>query len=163
MWIQGIELINKWRISPEELLQSYQDNFLVPYKRITGKPMGLDELFLSNPQDPHTLSINQKNEQTILIESLQMAYYKKEEILEFLKSTGIITEAFSFPEVESRVKAESLKALLLKSEKKTWREISQELWPKEKYENGNSVHKRIERRLKSATDLLEQVIEPFHL
>jgi hypothetical protein len=163
MWLQGNYLIKQCGLLPEELLHAFKHYHLVPFDRIADLPMSLEEVFLLTHKDPFTLPHLQKDKDIILINSLHIAFFKKVEALEFLHSLGIRTEAFSFPEVESIIIAESLKALLLKSEQKSRKEISTELWPNEAYENGNAAYKKVGRRLKCATELIEQAIEPFQL
>ena len=151
MWIQGSEIIARWGVLPEELLSAFEKGKLVPWNRPENRHMKREDLIELSP-DPLTFDWNREYP----LRAIQKAFYKEDEASKYFHFA--VTADLSYPEARTESDIEALKAALLKIEGQSWEKIAQALWPNVTYENGNSVHKKVERRLKRAKEILAKSI-----
>ena len=160
MWIQGSKIVTQWEVLPEELWKAFELGQLFPWSRSENRHMSEEDL-MALTCDPLS-SINWEWDREYRLKAVKKAFYNEEEAREYFQSLGVMT-SFSNPNpvAESRCDVEALKVARLRLDGKPWKEIAQDLWPSEKYESGNPLHKRVERRLKRAKEILEKAILPL--
>lgn len=152
MWIQGSQIIKRWNILPQELLKLYEDRTLTPCNRLNKNPMKESELraLVADPDD----FVDYTPTKT-LREALIKSFYREEEVRECMKSLDIEESPLLFPQLNEKDR-EAVTAVLLHESGKTWAEIAHVFWPKDFYENGNGVHKRVERLLKRGREIMKK-------
>ena len=152
MWIQGSQIIKRWNILPQELLGLYEDCRLIPCNRLNKEHMEENELraLVADPDDLMDFS-----PQKTLREALIKSFYREEEVRECMKSLDVEESPLLFPQLNEKDR-EAVTAVLLHESGKTWSEIAHVFWPKDFYENGNSVHKRVERLLKRGREIMKK-------
>lgn len=154
-WIQGIDIINKWKILPEELVALFHKEALVPWDRVENTPFDKNTIMelVINPLDVNVF----KYDKEVQAQTLKRAFYKVEETLSVL-SDNDLESTYSSPELEKIIDKEAIQVILLALENKERKKIAEILWPKEKYEPGNALHKKIGRRLNRGKEILNNAI-----
>lgn len=152
MWIQGSQIIKKWNVLPQELVNLYESDTLIPCCRINKKNMTEIELraIASDPDDLMDFSPKKTLRQALI-----KSFYKEKEVRRCMESLDIKESLLLFPQLNERDR-EAVTATLLQDSGKSWAEIAHIFWPKEIYENGNSIHKRVERLLKRGREIIKK-------
>lgn len=90
-----------------------------------------------------------------LQKALIKSFYQEKEVRECMKSLDIEESPLLFPQLNEKDR-EAVTSALLQDSGKSWSDIAHIFWPKESYENGNSVHKRVERLLKRGREVMKK-------